>query len=380
MRKKYSLKTWLSVSVLLLLLMAVSCKKDNNNKQVTNTNTNVVTDATPTKFGLYEADSSIYKLLYTYVAKIGTLDVSNADYELVFDTGSGGLVIDAHGILPSSMITSSGFNFTGDSTVVNGITIYSQTSSIQYGDDANTTDTVYGNLAYASVTIGDENGNIVIKRLPFFLYYKAVNNKGKQFDPHSFDVLGVSPEYDVSFSNGAYITSPFSYFDPGIGLTKGFKMAALGTSNFSLNGTYVPGVVTLGLTSSDLSSSGGFTMNQLNYVAGDGYAPVIPATVNYNGKSISTYMLFDTGTEPYSYIEDKTAADTAVLLPKSTQVAVSLSSGFNYDYITASSDNLTYVENPTTSGGNVTIFSLEFFLNNEYLLDFTNHQLGLKNN
>jgi hypothetical protein len=380
MRKKYSLKTLLSVSVLLLLLIVASCKKDNNNKQVTNTNTNAVTNATPTKFGLYEADSSIYKLLYTYVAKIGTLDVSNADYELVFDTGSGGLVIDANGILPSSMITSSGFNFTGDSTVVNGITIYSQTSTIQYGDDANTTDTVYGNLAYASVTIGDENGNIVIKRLPFFLYYKAVNNKGKQFGPHSFDVLGVSPEYDVAFSNGAYITSPFSYFDPGTGLTRGFKMAALGTSNFSLNGTYVAGVVTLGLTSSDLSSSGGFTMNQLNYAAGDGYAPVIPATVNYNGKSISTYVLFDTGTEPYSYIEDKTAADTTVLLPKSTPVAVSLSSGFNYDYTTTSSDNLTYVENPKTSGGDVTIFSLEFFLNNEYLLDFTNHQLGLKNN
>jgi hypothetical protein len=380
MRKKYSLRTLLSISVLLLLFIVASCKKDNNNKQVTNTNTNAVTNATPTKFGLYEADSSIYKLLYTYVAKIGTLDVSNADYELVFDTGSGGLVIDANGILPSSMITSSGFSFTGDSTVVNGITIYSQTSTIQYGDDANTTDTVYGNLAYASVTIGDENGNIVVKRLPFFLYYKAVNNKGKQFGPHAFDVLGVSPEYDVSFSNGAYITSPFSYFDPGTGLTKGFKMAALGTSNFSLDGTYVPGVVTLGLTPSDLSSPGGFNMNQLNYVAGDGYAPVISATVNYNGKSISSYVLFDTGTEPYSYIEDKTAADTTVFLPEKTPVAVSLSSGFNYDYTITSTDNLTYVENPKTSGADVTIFSLEFFLNNEYLLDFTNHQLGLKNN
>ena len=375
MKESFPLKL-LFVSVSLIVLAIASCKKDNSNQVKP---TPVVTNATPTKFGLYEADSSIYKLLYTYVSKIGTLDVTNSDYALIFDTGSGGMVIDANGILPSSMITSTGFNFSGDSTVVDGITIYNQTSTIEYGDDANTTDKVYGNLAYASVTLGDENGNIVIKRLPFFLYYKAVHsNTNKPYPPHEFDVLGVSPEYDVTFQNNAYVTSPFSYFDPGTGLTKGFKMAAIGTNNFSLDGTFVPGVVTLGLTASDLSS--GFIMHQLSYASGDGYAPVIPVSLTYNNKNINTYAIFDTGTEPYSYIEDTSAADTALLLPKSSGVSLSSTPGFSYSYTISATDNLTYVENPSSSKSNVSVISLEFFLNNEYLLDFIDHKLGLKNN
>jgi hypothetical protein len=379
MRETYSSKKLLFVSVSLLLLAIASCKKDNNNQVKP---TPVVTNATPTTFGLYEADSSIYKLLYTYVSKIGTLDVSNSDYALIFDTGSGGMVIDANGILPSSMITSTGFNLTKDSTVVDGITIYNQTSTIEYGDDANTTDKVYGNLAYASVTLGDENGNIVIKRLPFFLYYKAIHgNTNKPYTTHhDFDVLGVSPEYDVTFPNNAYITSPFSYFDPGTSLTKGFKMAALDTTNFSYEGTYVPGVVTLGLTASDLSSSSGFIMHQLTYQPGDGYAPFIPVSLTYNNKTITTNAIFDTGTEPYSYLEDPTAADTTLFLPKNSSVSLSTTPGFSYSYTVTTTNNLTYVENPSVSQSNVSVISLEFFLSNEYMLDYTDHKLGLKNN
>ena len=356
----------------LLVLFIASCKKDNNNIIQKTT----PTTATPTKIGFYEVDSSIYKLLLTSISTVGTQTVN---YDLIFDTGSGGLVIDANGIIPASMIGANGFTFTGDSTVVNGITITNQTNTVSYGDDNATTDKVYGNLAYASVTIGDQNGKITVKRLPFFLYYKAVDGKNKKFPPHEFDVLGVAPEYDISFNNGAYITSPFSYFDPGTGLTKGFKIAALGTNNFSNDGTYVP-AVTLGLTSDDLNSSG-FVMNTLNFTPNEGYVPVFPTTITYNGKNISGNVLFDTGTEPYSYIEDHTYADSvATQLPANTNVSFALSSGFNYSYTTTSNDNLTYIENPKYSGADVSILSLEFFLNNEYLVDFDNHKLGVKNN
>jgi hypothetical protein len=371
MKKNYLLKNFLVISASFLLLIIASCKKDNNSKS---TKVTVVT-ATPTKLGLFELDSSIYKLLFVNISAIGTTTVP---YDLLFDTGSGGMVLDATGILPASMIGDSGFNFTGDSTVVDGITITNQTSMVEYGADVTTTDKVYGNLAYASVTVGDPNGNIVIKRLPFFLYYKAVNGKGVKYDAHEFDVFGVSPEYDISFANNSYVTSPFSYFDPGTGLTKGFKMAALGTANFSLEGTYAPNVLTLGLTTADLSSSSGFIMNQLTFYPNDGYAPIISTTLSYNNKTFRANVVFDTGTEPYSYIEDPTAATTVSLLPKNTQVTIGTSTGFNYSYTITDTDNLSYVENPSTSGSDLTIISLEFFLNNEYLLDYTNHQLGVK--
>jgi len=371
MRKKYSPQNLLIASLALLMIALASCKKDKPTPVTPQT-------ATPTKFGLYETDSSIYKLLIIAVSQVGT---KTAEYPFVFDTGSGGMVIDADGILPASMITSTGFNFTGDSTIVNGITITNQTSVVEYGDDVTTADKVYGNLAYAAVTVGDQNGSIVIKRLPFFIYYKAVDKNDKTYPVHEFDTFGVSEEYDISFPSGSYITSPFSYYDPGTGLTKGFKMAAIGTSNFTLEGAYVPGVLTLGLTADDLSSSSGFTMSQLTFYPGDGYAPIIPAKLTYNNKAaFSTNVLFDTGTEPYSYIEDPTAPTALTLLPENTSVSVATNSGFNYSYTTTATENLTYTENPNTSGTDVTILGLESFLNNEYMLDFTHHKLGLKSN
>ncbi|MEO6849149.1 MAG: hypothetical protein ABI203_11730, partial [Mucilaginibacter sp.] len=330
------------------MIVIASCKREKAVTPTTNT-------GTPKSVGLYEADSSIYKLLIIAVSKVGTQTVPAAAQGFVFDTGSGGMVIDANGILPASMISSTGFNFTGDSTVVNGITITKQTSVVQYGSGLATADKVYGNLAYASVTIGDANGSFVIKRLPFFIYYKAVDYKGNNYDADEFNTFGVAEEYDISFPDGAYITSPFSYFDPGPGLTRGFKMAAIGTSHFSYNGTYVPGVVTLGLTGADLASSSGFTTTQLYFYAGQGYPPIIPATINYNNKPFAAKVLFDTGTEPYSYIEDPSLSTDELLLPSNTYVTVATNSGFNYNYTVTASDNLTYIENPAVTGSNVSI-------------------------
>lgn len=373
MKKRLAVRDLLVISFTLLVVAIASCKKDNSAKSTNN----VTKDATPAKIGLYETDSSIYKLIYLDVSKVGTQEVDDG---MIFDTGSGGMVLDAEGTLPASMITSSGFNFNGaDSLTYDGITITKDTSHVEYGDDISTEAFVYGNLAYADVTIDKEGGNVVIKRLPFFLYYKAVDGKGKIQPAHDFDVFGVNEEYDVTFESGTkYITSPLSYYAAGTGLQKGFKMAALGTSNFSLNGTYVKDAVTLGLTDADMQASSGFTFNTLKFYSGDGYVPIIPGTITYGGNTINADLLFDTGTEPYNYIEDSKAGASHYLAVNS-DVTVSTTSGFNYPFTVSATDYLTYIENPKTSGESVSIFSLEYFLNNEYLMNFTTHQLGLKN-
>lgn len=360
----------LAIAILASPLLFAACKKTDVSPAVANG----LTASGATQLGLYETDSSIYKLLFIAVPKIGT---KTANEYLIFDTGSGGMVIDAHEVLPASMITSSGISFTGDSTVVNGITITNQTSTISYGADNSTSEKVYGNLAYADVTVGDHGNTITIRRLPFFLYYKGVDNSGNMEENGAFDIFGVNSEYDVTFSNGAYVTSPFNYFEPGAGLAKGFTMAALGTSHFSQAGTYVPGVITLGLAATDQNS---YTMHALSEVSGYGYSVVIPSSYSYGNKSVATaYSVFDTGTEPYSYMEDRTAARTATLLPASTPVSVTTTSyNFNYSYTTTAQDYLTYVENPTASGSDISIISLEYFLNHGYLLDYDNHRLGLK--
>ncbi|MEO8949346.1 MAG: hypothetical protein ABI308_13105 [Mucilaginibacter sp.] len=375
MVKKYAVRVLVLISFLSFAI--TSCKKDNKPGPVT---------ATPKKIGLFQykglpTDIPTFRLLLMEVSKIGT---NTTDFGLVFDTGSGGMVLDAQGILLPSMITPSGFNFTGDSTVVDGITITSKRDTIVYGDNDATTNKVYGNLAYADVTIGEPGSGITIKRLPFFLYYKVVDANGVALDEtsndaHKFDVFGVSPQYDLTFDNVS-IKSPFTYYDPGYGLTKGFKMNALDVNEFSNNGnggTYVSDAITLGLTASDISSSV-FKISPLPYHTGNDYNPVIPASVTYNSKTFSTNVLFDTGTTPFSYIEDPTAAHGVVQLPNNSQVKITASSGFNYTYTTTTLENVTYVENPGSSGGSVTVFGLEFFLQNAYLLDYTNHTLGLK--
>jgi hypothetical protein len=360
-----------------LLTFTVSCKKDKSTPEVV--------DSKPVQFAVYEqVDSSIYRQLFIPVPTLGNITLSDDFNALLFDTGSGGLVIDASGILPSSMITSNGFTFAGspDSTVYEGITVTNQTSTIVYGDDANLY-TVYGNLAYANVTIGTQgSGIITVKRLPFFIYYKATDSKGNVSPAHYFDVFGADPEYDLTFSNNVYIQSPFNVYNPGTGLTKGFKIGPLGTSNFSdaYNIPLTPNVITLGLTASDLSSSSGFTMTDLQYDSRYGADPVIPGTITYNNNKISANIVYDSGTSGYNYIEDDNAAKTTVTLPQGSTVSATINSGFTYSFTTAPTEYLTYVENPSVSKEDVSIFSIDYFINNEYMLDYTDNKLGLKNN
>lgn len=372
----YPIKKLLLIVYVCLLVLAASCKKDNSNSAVPLPpfKAALIQDG-QVRLGFYEVDSAGVKSLEMDVSKIGD---KSLDLDLIFDTGSGGLVVDASGLLPASMISSTGFVFSGDSTVVNDITITNQTAVMQYGNDNKTLSKVFGNLAYADVTIGDSNGNITIKRLPFFIYYKAINAHGKPYPSHEFDVLGVSSEYDITFDNNVFITSPFMYFDPGHGLTRGFKIAPLGAANFSEQGTYVP-AVTLGLTPADLSSNG-FNMIPIAAVDDDGYIPVVPGTIRYNKQNFSALMIFDTGTSPYYYIEDPDGPSTPTLMKPNVQISISSNTGFNYDYTVTATNNRTVVENPLAVGGYASLMSLDFFLSNEYLLDFDHHQLGLKNN
>jgi hypothetical protein len=67
-------------------------------------------------------------------------------------------------------------------------------------------------------------------------------------------------------------------------------------------------------------------------------------------------------------------------LPANTQVTVTTNMGFTYTYTTTSTTNLTQVENPNATGDYRTIFGIDFFMDNEYLTDYANHQIGLKNN
>jgi hypothetical protein len=366
MRKNYPKYPPLFAWGLFLLVLIASCKKDRSAP---------APDKGPVPIGtigLYELDSAIYRRVYIPIAKIGTQTVNSLS---VFDTGSTGMTIDATGILPASMITNTGITVSGDSVVVNGITVTPTQAVVSFGSVGNETQE-YGNLAYASVTLGDNHGTITTGRIPIFLYYKVINvNTGKQLPAHTNDVFGVAP--GVSFANNA-IGSPLSYFKTGNNVISGFKLARFNNAAFGASPTFVAGLLTVGLVPNDLTSAG-FIMHPLLAGPFGGDSPEIAATVTYNGIVDQAIILFDTGTPATSIIEDPNARNT-ITLPANSVVSLSTPVGFTYQYTTTATYNLTQVTSPNFSNDSRTIFSIDFFIENEFLTDYTNHRIGLKNN
>lgn len=362
MKVKIYLKAQI-IGFLAFILIFSSCKKDKT--------TPVVVNATPVTLGLYEYSLGVNKRVLIPITQVGTQTVN---YGTIFDTGSPGLTIDATGILPASMITSAGITVTGDSTVVNGITVTPKTATISFGDATGTTKE-YGNLAYANIKVGNSLGSLNLKRVPIFLYYKIVDGTGKQLSAHSADVFGVGPGLSNTRSE---ISSPLRFFEYGTGLTSGFKIATLNTTSFLGTPTYVSGLLTIGLTASDLSSSN-FIMHPLTNTT-SGYSPNIPGTITYSGKTIAAQFLFDTGTPSVTTIEDRLATNAIGALPANSVVTITTNRGFTYTYTTSNTGNLTEVQNPNNTADYRTILSIDFFIKNEYLTDYDNHQIGLKNN
>lgn len=367
MKKKYYHHFPFLIIGLILSVLIASCKKDPQSQTI---------QAKPiATLGLYELDTAIYRRVFIAVTQVGTQTLTGV-YP-VFDTGSTGLSIDASGILPASMITNSGIQVPGDSVVVNGITVTNQTGVIAFGN-AQSQLQESGNLAYATVTIGDQGSSVTTTRIPFFLYYKVMDiTTGQKLSAHSNDVFGVGP--GVSFANSA-IGSPLSYFTPKNGGISGFKLSTLSLAGFSNKGRYVANLLTVGLVPSDISSSSGFVMHTLRYFTQGGYSPDIASTVSYNGNNIAATVLFDTGTPAINIIENSQAPTNTSSLPANTSVTITTNNGFTYQYTTTSTYNLTDVARPSFTGDLRTIFGIDFFISNEFLMDYDHHQIGLKNN
>jgi hypothetical protein len=372
MGKSYKKYLSLFSGVLLITVLSASCKKEH-----TPTPAPAVVPPKPIAvLGLYELQSTLYRRVFIGVS-VGTV---KKVYYSVFDTGSSAMTMDATDLIPAANINTNGFIIPGDSLVVNGITVTKQTATLAYGDNTNGTKE-YGNLAYATLTIGDADGSVNTKRVPFFLYYKAVDTKSGTIltTPHENDVFGVGP---YNRFNNLSIASPISYFTMSENVTQGFKLSKFNKASYSASGTYVKDLLTIGLVPDDLSSSSGFIMHSLTLTS-DGYSPNIPASVTYNGKTIQGTLLFDTGTPAFSNIEDPNAAANTTTLPDKSVVTINTTSGFSYTYtvVVTSTDNynLTQIERPSFTGDFRTIFSIDFFNDNQFLLDYSNHKIGLKN-
>ncbi|OCX52384.1 hypothetical protein BEL04_13020 [Mucilaginibacter sp. PPCGB 2223] len=359
----------LVIAVLFCIGLATSCKKgDGSSLLNSTTGTGTKPIAAIKLTGTVVAGAG--KKLTLSVSALGTASVQK---DVTLSTISAGLDMDASGLLPASMIGSSGFIFTGDSVIYNGITITNKTGIVTHGDMLNATK-LYGNLAYATVAFGDGSGpQITTKRIPFFLYYKAVDQSGNPVPAHGADLFGIAHGY----SNGnKLIASPLTYLPVSGDLISGFKLSMV---NFNISQGAC--ILTIGLTPADLEASNGFNLHPLSVLAGGaGYANYINGTIVYNGTSLSGPVAFSTGYTSASVIQDPKYTGTGYsALATGSTVRIVTSNGFNYIYTISNSAYTTVIENPASSGENRSIFGIDFFTQNEFLVDYTNHQIGLKN-
>jgi hypothetical protein len=122
-------------------------------------------------------------------------------------------------------------------------------------------------------------------------------------------------------------------------------------------------------------------MHNLDYYSVGGYSPNIRASITYNGKTLNNaFLLFDTGDPAITYLTDPTVSANVTTLPAGTPVSLTTTNGFNYQYTTASNSNETQVIKLSYSNDVRSIFDIDFFVKNQYLLDYQNHRIGLKNN
>ncbi|WP_345947782.1 hypothetical protein ABDD95_13085 [Mucilaginibacter sp. PAMB04274] len=368
MTRNYLGKLQAAVWALIIAVSFTACKKDNTQPEALKPQPKPLAT-----LGLYQFASGANKRIFIPISQIGTQKVA---YAGIFDTGSSGFTMDANGLLPASMITSNGIQVTGDSVTVNGITVTNRTATMAYGDLTGSTHE-YGNLAYASIVIGNSAGSVTTKRIPIFLYYKIVDGDGKELPQHSADVFGVGPSKGYTFPE---VVSPLDGLALPAGTTSGFKLAKLPAANFNSTGALISGLLTLGLVPDDLSqASSGFIMHPLNFSAAGGYSPNIQATITYGSTSVDAQVLFDTGNPSISVIENNKETRALGRLPANTDVTITTKKGFVYKYTTNSTGNLTQIQNPNVSGDFRTIMALDFFINNEMLTDYSNHVIGLKN-
>lgn len=367
-RPQINLPSLVTVLICCTLIFS-SCSKSTPVETVNGSTSTIKAIATIKLGGVVVAGAT--KKLTISVSGVGGVQIAK---DVPVSTIGAGVEMDAQGILPASMITTSGITVPGDSILYNGITVTNKTFIVTHGDLLNSIK-LYGNLAYATVTFGDATSPMITTlRIPFFLYYKATEPSGSQLAAHAADLFGIGPGY----SNGSKsIASPLSYLPITGGQISGFKLSLV---NFNSN-TSQAALLTVGLIPSNLEASAGFNLHPLSPLTGGGYANYITGTIVYNGITVIGPMAFSTAYTSASVIQDTKSTGTSYSsLAANSSVRIVTNNGFNYLYTVSSAANATVIENPTSSGENRSIFGIDFFVNNEFLVDYTNHQIGLKSN
>jgi hypothetical protein len=314
--------------------------------------------------------------LYLPIRYIGT---DRVKLKVVFDTGSQGLILDAKRLLPASLVADTGIVIGDkDSLVLNGITVTRTKTKSRYGG----TRSYYGNIAYASIVIGDKMGQVRTKRMPFILVYNGVydlTGKPAQVDQHCDGIAGVSSGGEMKAGpvlKRENVVSPFNYLSYGNRIEAGFILAPLDQVKWervsSMEGTSAVPLLTLGITEQEKE---GFVLHPQQTLNGRFY-PYVKGIISYSGLVISpSYVLFDSGNpaggviyEPDNNKKGKMNAGVGIRFVSDK--------GTIYDYASNNSNYKTTLDSRKSKS--VSIIGINFFLENSFMLNYASHTIGIK--
>ena len=357
---------------------------------------------------LYPVSAASGNRLYVMVTAVGSTAVN---MPLIFDTGSAGITLYAPDIFPSSMVSSSGFNFPAGETSISyaGITVTNQQGTRAYGGVTGTTQV--GNIGYATVTFGDASGALTTSTMPVFFYYSIIQTATGQaaasvvqqgiFGVNSVtNVITVAgtPEPAAGFppcsqqsSGTCRVVSVLKYVQYPQGVDAGFLVspAALQACDITTAGNCAPQpMLTVGLTP---ALETGFSTVSLTcpppantYVGPssmDGYpvclAAIPETTLAVSGLAVGTLtgeVIFDSGT-PFMSVSVPAGATFPASIPDGTDVLVTTPSGFTYNYTAALGVTNTVVEGDSTAAS---IVGVGYFTTNSLFVDFTTSTEGWK--
>lgn len=339
----------------------------------------------PTAIDLIPANQDGVQRLFIPVSGVG--DQATA-LNLLFDTGSGGLTLDATQIFPASMVGPNGFVFPpGQSTLqYHGITVTNAGTKVRFA-----TRIQDGNLGWAQVSFGRAGHSVTTSSMPIFFYYAITDPAGNRIPfPPQKGIFGVSS--DMTAVDGS-LASPLRFvrFDH---VNAGFMLSPVGAypvCDVSQHSCAAKALLTVGLDPQQELAFSRFRMIcDAQAVTGprgaflidpgrDGCASVLPATVSVDGTSLNAkplrMVVFDTGMPGHAI----SASLTGSALADGAVVNVSLPAKSPLQPVQYSWS--VHASGPGSDTPRIvgpTLVGADFFQGHGYLLDFSQQLIGVQ--
>ncbi|SEW51527.1 hypothetical protein SAMN04488122_4286 [Chitinophaga arvensicola] len=323
---------------------------------------------------------------------ITQLGLKKVELKTVFDTGSEGLVLDAKAVLPGEMVTPDGIDLRGRRVMtLDGITITAIKDSTSYGDAPNNR-MYYGQIAYTTVTLGDNTHEVTTRQMPVFLIYRGVKlltGEEAAIDHDSIvngicGVENVHPLSEEVATARKYMKSPFAYLNYRRGVYAGIQLSATGSADHpqvvSQHNNRVicaAPLLQVGLTN---SMEDGYILQQKKMKNNSHVlSPMVVGKLRINGMETTGDILFDSGTKRGGSIADMNSfSDNSYVLDDQTQVSFTAREGFRYSFVADKKNRkITMVPN-NTDRLKRSVWGLWFFINNNFIIDYSNYLIGIK--